>query len=87
MQSGTDVTLKVTNKRFQLLIDCETENDNYILLNGPRGDKMIPLVQENLQGLVHVELKEITTGKILFADNGRCAGVEYGGEQMLVVDA
>jgi tocopherol cyclase len=87
LQSGTDVTLRVMNKQYSLLIECETESDNYILLNGPRGDKMIPLVQENLQGLVHVELKEKATGKILFADNGRCAGVEYGGEQMLVVDA
>ncbi len=33
---------------------------------------MTPLVQENLQGLVRVELTEKATGKVLFADNGRC---------------
>ncbi|MFU8795609.1 MAG: hypothetical protein ACNA7Z_09570 [Dethiobacteria bacterium] len=47
---------------------------------------MIPLVQENLQGDVYVELKEKSSGKTLFADSGKCAGVEYGGEQMLVLN-
>ncbi len=86
VQTGTDVALQVENKDHLLVIECKTESNNFIPLNGPRGGEMIPLVQENLQGNVYVELTEKSTGKILFADSGKCAGVEYGGEQMLVLD-
>lgn len=85
-QTGTDVALRVQNKNHLLAIECKTRSENFIQLKGPRGDKMIPLVQENLQGVLYVELKEKSTGKTLFADSGKCAGVEYGGEQMLVLD-
>ena len=85
-QKGTDITLHLQNRYHSLAIECETNQDDFILLNGPRGDQMVPLVQENLQGVVHLELKEINSGKILFTDTGNCAGVEYGGDQMLVVD-
>ena len=84
--NGTDLTLYLENKDHNLTVDCETNKEDFILLNGPRGDQMIPLVQENLQGQVHVTLKENRSGKTLFADTGYCAGVEYGGEQMLVLD-
>ena len=85
-QKGSDVTLSLTNRRHSLMIECETKSEDFILLNGPRGDQMIPLVQENLQGLVNVELKETGSGKALFTGSGRCAGVEYGGKQMMILD-
>jgi len=85
-QSGSDVTVLTTNDIARLKIVCETERDKFILLNGPRNDQMIPLVQENLQGKVYVELKNKSDDKILFQGNGSCAGVEYGGEQMMVLD-
>ena len=76
----------LTNKKHSLTIDCETKSEDFILLNGPRGDQMIPLVQENLQGLVRVTLKERAGGRILYQDSGAMAGVEHGGEKMMVID-
>lgn len=85
IQKGTDITLHLQNKEHNLSIECETKKEDFILLNGPRGDQMIPLVQENLQGIVKVELNKRGSGKTLFADTGYCSGVEYGGEQRIVV--
>jgi len=86
IQKGTDVTMRLKNRRYSLTIECETSNEDFILLNGPRGDQMVPLVQENLQGLVHVVLEDNLKRKVIFDAKGSCAGVEYGGEQMLVLD-
>lgn len=52
------------------------------MLNGPRGDQIMPLVQKNLQGKVSVILRENSCGQVIYEDCSRCAGVEYGGEQM-----
>ena len=86
LQSGSDVTVIAENSATKLTVICETEKDKFILLNGPRGDQMIPLVQENLQGKVYVELKSKVGHDLLFQGYGTNAGVEYGGEQMLVLD-
>ncbi len=86
IQKGTDVIMHLKNNRHSLTIDCETNSEDFILLNGPRGDQMVPLVQENLQGKVNVTLKENAGGKLIYEDSGSCAGVEYGGERMMVLD-
>ncbi len=86
IQNGTDLTITLQNRHHHLIIDCETKKENFILLNGPRGDQMIPLVQENLQGRVRITLKELESGQTIYADSGSCAGVEYGGDQMMVID-
>jgi tocopherol cyclase len=86
VQQGTDLSLHFYNARHSLNIECETKNEDFILLNGPRGSQMVPLVQENLRGIVTIELKETDSGKTLFTDTGCCAGVEYGGEQMMILD-
>jgi len=86
LQKGTDLRLELKNRFYSMTIDCETSNENYILLNGPRGGQMVPLVQENLQGFVHVTLRENNSGRTIFSDQSRCAGVEYGGEQIMVLD-
>lgn len=86
VQNGTDINLEFQNGNHILSIECKTKSEDFILLKGPRGDQMIPLVQENLQGTVQVELKETGSGKVIFSDTGRCAGVEYGGEQMMILD-
>ncbi|MCJ7657152.1 MAG: hypothetical protein MUO55_05175, partial [Candidatus Atribacteria bacterium] len=62
------------------------KQSDFVLLNGPRNGKMIPLVQENLQGKVEVTLLEKKHKKTIFQDEGFCAGIEFGGEQMLVLD-
>lgn len=86
IQQGTDIALHLSNKHYKLTVACETKSEDFILLNGPRGKQMVPLVQENLQGIVHIELKDISSGNVLFSDTGCGGGVEYGGEQMLVLD-
>ncbi|MDW7739106.1 MAG: tocopherol cyclase family protein [Bacillota bacterium] len=86
VSKGSDVIMNFNNSRHRLHVKCKTEYDNFILLNGPRGDKMIPLVQENLQGNLHLELIDLQTGQTIINDSGRCAGVEYGGKQMMVLD-
>jgi len=86
VQKGTDLTMRLANRHYNLTLKTETSSRDFILLNGPRGKQMIPLVHENLQGLVHLELKENATGRSIFEDTGRCAGVEYGGRQMVVLD-
>ncbi len=85
-QKGTDLTMRLFNRRYNLTLETETKSWDFILLNGPRGKQMIPLVHENLQGLVHLELKNNASGEIIFEDTGRCTGVEYGGRQMVVLD-
>ncbi len=86
MQKGTDMVLHLKNSRHSLSIECETNSEDFILLNGPRGNQMIPLVQENLKGKVNLTLKENRGGKLIYEDRGSCAGVEYGGDQMMVLD-
>ena len=86
IQKGTDVVMHLKNRHHSLTIDCETNSEDFILLNGPRGDQMVPLVQENLQGKVAVILRENVGGKIIYEDSSQCAGVEYGGDQMMVLD-
>ncbi len=85
-QKGTDLALRLDNSRYSLFIETETKSKDFILLNGPRGKKMIPLVHENLQGFVYLELKDRNRGETIYKDTGRCAGVEYGGRQMAVID-
>jgi tocopherol cyclase len=86
IQKGPDVIMHLKNREYVLTIDCKTKTEDFILLKGPCDDQMAQLVQENLQGLVNVTLKETSGGRIFYNDNGRCSGVEYGGEQMMVLD-
>ncbi len=86
IQKGTDIVMHLKNRRHSLTLDCETNSEDFILLNGPRGDQMVPLVQENLQGKVTVILKENAGRKVIYEDFSQCAGVEYGGDQMMVLD-
>ncbi len=83
---GHDVTIRVENKEYVMKMDTETKDDNFILLKGPRDGQMVPLVQENLAGRVGVTLVQKRTGDVLFQSIGECAGIEYGGNQMMVLD-
>jgi len=85
-QSGSDVTIQVENRRYVLKMKTQTLAENFMLLKGPRDGKMIPLVQENLQGEVQVRLIEKSNNKTIFEDKGFCTGIEYGGKQMMVLD-
>ena len=85
-QKGSDIDIQVENKHYFLNIQTRTLSENFVLLNAPRDSRMVPLVQENLQGEVHVSLREKKHQKIIFHDTGFCTGIEYGGSQMLVLD-
>ena len=85
LQTGGDIHMEVQNARYILTLETGTSPEQFVKLHGPRDGKMVPLVQENLQGRVRVELRE-RGGKVIFADEGGCAGIEYGGRQMLVLD-
>jgi len=82
----TDIDIRAENKKYLLNLKTKTERKHFILLNGPRGWEMIPLVQENLLGKVKVTLLQKKDNTILFDDEGYYTGIEYGGKQMLVLD-
>lgn len=83
---GEDVEISLKNKAHTLLILTEAPRDSFILCKGPRDGKMIPLVQESLRSRVSVRLIENTTGNVIMDDIGTATGIEYGGEQMKILD-
>lgn len=85
-ERGSDVIIRARNNNLLLTIKTKSSEEDFILCNGPRDDKMIPLVQESVRGEVTVELKDTCKNKILFCDIGSCAGIEYGGEQMKILN-
>jgi len=85
-QDHFDINIQVENSKYILYMKTRTGPSTFILLNGPRDGKMIPLVQENLQGKVTTTLLQKKPNKIIFQEEGLRAGIEYGGEQMLVLD-
>lgn len=85
-QDGADVAMEFWNRQHHLAVGAHTDPAKFVLLPGPRDGRMVPLVQENLLGTAFVRLTETSSGQVLFEGEGRCAGVEYGGEQMLVLD-
>jgi len=84
-QHLSDITLNVCNNKYLLEIRTVTNKNMYMMLNGPRDNKMIPLVQETLSGTVFVKLTD-RQENIIFKDECYCAGIEYGGIQRLVID-
>ena len=86
VRSGSDVAIELSNSRHSLRLDVATDPSKFVQLEGPRDGRMVALVQENLMGRVAVTLRATKGDELLFAGEGRCAGVEYGGDQMLVLD-
>ena len=84
--SGGDIVMQVMNKKHLLTIATATEKKDFITLLGPRQGQMVPLLQENLQGRVSVKLQQRNDNRILFQQTSKCAGIEYGGDQMLILD-
>ena len=84
--SGADIVLQAMNKKYLLTMATATREESFITLLGPRDGQMVPLLQENLQGRVSVKLQRRGDNKILFQETSNCAGIECGGDQMLVLD-
>ncbi|HZK35305.1 MAG TPA: tocopherol cyclase family protein [Bacillota bacterium] len=88
------VIIRVENRTHILKVDLDTSKALFINLKGPKDGAMVPLVDETVQGIVGIGLEEKNKGggghtrgnKVLVSDTGRCGGVEFGGEQMLIAD-
>lgn len=85
--SGRDKEIQIRNASHRLEIATFTSEDAFMLCNGPKDGRMAPLVKETLTARVHVRLSDARTGRVLFEDDGRGAGIEYGGERINEVRA
>ena len=56
-----------------------------MLCMGPRDDKMVPLVEENLKGAVKVTLIDKAIDETIFCEEGLSCGIEYGGNQRMIL--
>ena len=79
--AGRDREIKVQNATHRLEIATFTSDDAFMLCNAPKDGQMIPLVRETLAARIHTRLSDVRTGRVLFEDDGRSAGIEYGGEK------
>lgn len=79
-QSGRDKAITAVNRHYTLEIGTTTSEDAFVLCNAPKDGQMVPLVKETLTAAVNVKLTESLTGKLLYEDTGRNAGIEYGGQ-------
>lgn len=79
-KNGTDVTILLRRKEFELIISTKTNPFKFVTCFGPSGTEMIPLVDENLMGTVRVRLVDWKNHRVLFEDDGICTGIEYGGD-------
>ena len=85
IQNALDVIITTENKKYKLIIETKTDIKDFMLCMGPRDDKMVPLVEENLKASVKVTLIDKTTSKTIFCENGLCCGIEYGGDQRMII--
>ncbi len=85
VQNATDVIITTENRKYKLIIETKTDKKDFMLCMGPREDKMIPLVEENLKGAVKVTLIDKTIHKTIFCEEGLCCGIEYGGNQRMIL--
>lgn len=73
------------NKTHTLQVTSFAGPDTFVLCCGPRDESMQPLVDESLSGSVDVVLTEKSTGMTVFADSSHSGGIEYGGNQSLIL--
>lgn len=84
---NNDRVVVVSNRHHLLEVRTFSREDAFILCRAPKAGEMIPMVEENLQGRVSVRLIERRSGRVLFEDEGLCAGIEYGGNAMVMIDS
>lgn len=82
---GNDIMVKVTNHSYTLTLDVNSNHNEFLYIIGPRDGKMIPLVDETLAGNLKLTLVDNKSGEILIQEVGSNVGVEYGGDQRLVL--
>jgi len=85
VQKDIDVVITTENKKYKLIIETKTDKSTFMLCMGPRDDKMVPLVEENLKATVKVTLIDKSVSKTIFCEIGLCCGIEYGGDQQMII--
>jgi len=85
-KGGQDVFIGAENKKYFLTLETSSIKENFILCKAPKGGRMIDLVQETLTANVKIRLIEKATKRIIVEDTGYNSGIEYGGEQMKILD-
>lgn len=78
-----DVRLEFLREDYSLTLKTKSEKDKFIKCMGPKGDNMIPLVDETLLGSVEMELMDLKNNITLYKGTSPCAGIEYGGNEMI----
>jgi hypothetical protein len=73
------------NKIHRLQVTSSAAPSSFVQCKGPRDDTMQPLVDESISGTVEVVLTREGTGETIFADTSHSGGIEYGGNQNLVL--
>lgn len=81
-----DIELEVTNKQYTLSLITKSRPESFILCRGPRNGQMVPLVEESLKGRLDAALYERSSGRRVWHDTAKAVGLEYGGDQMQVID-
>ena len=55
---NNDICLTTYNKKYILLLKTYSKKDNFVLCIGPKDAHMVPLVNETINGRVHMILKD-----------------------------
>lgn len=86
IENEKDVIITTENKNYKLIIKTKTDKNKFMLCMGPRENTMIPLVEENLTGTALVTLIDKKLNKTIFHDEGFGCGIEYGGNQRMILN-
>jgi hypothetical protein len=85
-KKATDIKITAENHKYILKLETQTIKDEFMTCYGPKEDGMVPLVDENLKGILTIELYDKALNKQVLKDFGTCAGIEYGGKQTMMLD-
>lgn len=81
-----DILLHATHKHISLILKTKSRPEDFVTCLGPKNGKMVPLVDETLLGEVEMTLLDSKHNRILYHGIGKACGIEYGGEQMKLMD-
>ena len=82
-----DILLHVTHKHLSLILKTKSHPEDFVTCLGPKNGKMVPLVDETLLGEVEMTLLDSKHNRIIYHGIGKACGIEYGGDQMKLMDA
>lgn len=83
-KSYQDVLITAHSKKYSLTLKAHSSKDEFLTINGPRDNKMIPLVEESLSGKLDLQLIDNFSNRKIVEDQGYYAGIEYGGDKNMI---